>query len=689
MSSKKEEEKSEKIIRGLLKLPPNRRCINCNNLGPQYVCTTFWTFVCTTCSGIHREFTHRVKSVSMAKFTSQEVEALQNGGNQRAIEKYLRDWDPQRQRLKDNSNAEKIRQFIKDVYVDKKYSVPKSSDKPPRDLQTIRSREEEIPRASSYHSYSQSPPYDYQYEERRYGKHAPALTRKPGSDKGLYEGKFSSFLSPTHSSDHISEDRLPNEGSNPRMSNYSASSEADHFKTDAQSPNFQKDMGNPFSQSSEDAIQVSRPQRTSFGSFGSLDSMSFKSESVGVVDVDSEPEQLMNSQHSLTSLGNLSVSQNSDGLDLLRQNVTLGNTNRQHPESLTPSVDLFQPSLSLTNQTMQNPQTSSLDLFSVMPQQLPAATVIEKSPGMQNPENGGWATFDTQNVEHAFNNDTSLMPSVGNSKTSVVPSSDGKSGGAANPLFLGSWSPFEEFATDNLPSSTSFWKEFSGSVQSGLHTVSSQWPSLANPSAGGDSSSISAFLNGSHQIVEEISKAMDTQSWNAFEDPTGQLNSQNALRSNEHLETQNPSDAFYHGDYSEPEDFTVEVTHKDAESLGMSLHVSETLDNFPMPVMGVAHKSASDFKPSNPFDQPNIEPSNEFQFWDMGSLDAALPNSEILTDFADDETHLWFTSGPGIPYVPTGPQGALGFMAGQAGNTVIPNMHAEGPVAHVGGNPFA
>lgn len=29
-----------------------------------------------------REFTHRVKSVSMATFTSQEVEALQKGGNQ-------------------------------------------------------------------------------------------------------------------------------------------------------------------------------------------------------------------------------------------------------------------------------------------------------------------------------------------------------------------------------------------------------------------------------------------------------------------------------------------------------------------------------------------------------------------------------------------------------------------------------
>lgn len=32
MISKKEEERNEKIIRGLLKLPPNRRCINCNSM---------------------------------------------------------------------------------------------------------------------------------------------------------------------------------------------------------------------------------------------------------------------------------------------------------------------------------------------------------------------------------------------------------------------------------------------------------------------------------------------------------------------------------------------------------------------------------------------------------------------------------------------------------------------------------
>ncbi|CAK8576420.1 unnamed protein product [Lathyrus sativus] len=90
MGSRKQEENIEKIIRGLMKLPPNRRCINCNSLGPQYACTTFWTFICITCSGIHREFTHRVKSVSMSKFTLKEVDALQSGGNQRAREIFLK-----------------------------------------------------------------------------------------------------------------------------------------------------------------------------------------------------------------------------------------------------------------------------------------------------------------------------------------------------------------------------------------------------------------------------------------------------------------------------------------------------------------------------------------------------------------------------------------------------------------------
>lgn len=46
------------------------------------ICPFLLVFIYYLFVSYSREFTHRVKSVSMAKFTSQEVEALQNGGNQ-------------------------------------------------------------------------------------------------------------------------------------------------------------------------------------------------------------------------------------------------------------------------------------------------------------------------------------------------------------------------------------------------------------------------------------------------------------------------------------------------------------------------------------------------------------------------------------------------------------------------------
>ncbi|EYU33121.1 hypothetical protein MIMGU_mgv1a020516mg [Erythranthe guttata] len=123
----KEEEKIEMIIRDLLKQTDNRRCINCNSLGPQYVCTTFWTFVCTNCSGVHREFTHRVKSLSMAKFNEEEITSLQAGGNERAKQIYFKTWDSQRNYYPDGSNLQKLREFIKHVYLDRRYAGENNS----------------------------------------------------------------------------------------------------------------------------------------------------------------------------------------------------------------------------------------------------------------------------------------------------------------------------------------------------------------------------------------------------------------------------------------------------------------------------------------------------------------------------------------------------------------------------------
>ncbi|KAK4783026.1 hypothetical protein SAY86_007400 [Trapa natans] len=184
MANKKEDEKNEKIIRGLLKLPENRRCINCNSLGPQYVCTSFWTFVCTTCSGIHREFTHRVKSVSMAKFTSQEVSSLQGGGNQKAKEFFLKEWDAQRS-LPDSSNVERLRDFIKHVYVDRRFSGDKGSERPPRGKMGDRE--------DSYQGGSQSPPYDDAYD-RRQSDRSGSDGRSPGYDQQRQQ--YNNYKSP-------------------------------------------------------------------------------------------------------------------------------------------------------------------------------------------------------------------------------------------------------------------------------------------------------------------------------------------------------------------------------------------------------------------------------------------------------------------------------------------------------------
>ncbi|GJQ85731.1 drongo [Trypoxylus dichotomus] len=80
---KKQDEKHLKTLRELVSLPYNKYCFDCNQRGPTYVNVTIGSFVCTKCSGMLRGLTppHRVKSISMATFTSEEVELVQNRGN--------------------------------------------------------------------------------------------------------------------------------------------------------------------------------------------------------------------------------------------------------------------------------------------------------------------------------------------------------------------------------------------------------------------------------------------------------------------------------------------------------------------------------------------------------------------------------------------------------------------------------
>ncbi|GLD91832.1 hypothetical protein PINS_up000365 [Pythium insidiosum] len=116
--------------------PANKRCFDCNEMMPQYICLDFNTFVCTSCSGIHREFAHRIKSISMSKFTDTEVKNMIKFGGNEAAQKIWRAKHDASYRPSGGNDGERIRNFIRLTYIDRKwaYESPKNSshDEPQR-----------------------------------------------------------------------------------------------------------------------------------------------------------------------------------------------------------------------------------------------------------------------------------------------------------------------------------------------------------------------------------------------------------------------------------------------------------------------------------------------------------------------------------------------------------------------------
>ncbi|KAL8460120.1 hypothetical protein ACS0TY_031870 [Phlomoides rotata] len=669
MGSKREEERNEKIIRGLMKLPPNRRCINCNSLGPQYVCTNFWTFVCMQCSGIHREFTHRVKSVSMANFTKKEVDALQKGGNQRARELFLVAWDSLRHRHPDNSNADKVRQFIKNVYIDKKYAVEKSSDRPPRDPQSISSHEDEIRRASSYHSYSQSPPYDFQYEEQRYGKPGLSLARKYGSDRGLYEGKlscFSSFSSPSRFSDQANDVLSPSS-----QSPFSETVRDFSIEIHGHTVLHNSDVNG-----GSNAGEIRRPQRTtSSGSIGSFDSMSFKSlNSMGLQEPATEAKQSVETSSdkisSFSSPPQSSTSTSFNGLDLFNepfapQNHTSIPTtvcSSRLPESLlAQSVDLFQqshisPVPTLVEQQPSQTPPTPFNMTGLSQQQL-VASMNSKASDVERPQNGGWATFGVSQNLLPMGSQTSIP--------AAVPYFDGNNREDFNPFSLGQ---------------TSF----------------SQKPPSHEPSASTHTLGHDGLQNGQQT-------KNNSQLWNAFENSSGKQPVENVLKDTDQVAVLFASNAnrssnvgayealHNGGNYNTP--YVTEPPLSD-----LSSYSSTVLHNFSMvPEVAGVHSVATVHKPTNPFDLPfdaDLEGNNMTQFWDMSQLQAALPNNQMSATYAGDTNESWFPQNSVPSYFPGGvtfdpSNGSLGFITRQVPNAQILNFPTQGPIASTGGNPFA
>ncbi|KAG1365556.1 Arf GTPase activating protein [Cocos nucifera] len=633
MSSRREEERNEKIVRGLMKLPPNRRCINCNSLGPQYVCTNFWTFVCTTCSGIHREFTHRVKSVSMAKFTKEEVDALQKGGNQHAREMFLKDWDMQQMRLPDSSNADRIREFIRNVYVNKKYAGGRTSDKLSSNTESLKNHEENQRRPSSYHSYSQSPPYDYQYEDRCYGKQFGMLSRRPGSDRGRYAGKINSFVySPSRLREQMYEDRFANESSGSRSSDFSISSTGDPFRYDGRSPNSQDTeyCSPPLHQVREILVEDTQPQ---------------------MLNRQSEANAQMN-------LGRIACPQRTASTET-HQAVQSAFTSSTRTPTSVPATKQDTFNLQFVGSPMTS-STASIDLFADFCNQPSSVTPLEQKPSaVPFSENEGWATFDLPH--HAgFASETYVMVPA------LAFPGDGASKGT-------------ESASTSVQNISQFFSVQTSVAPAPFTLTDGQWHA------------------GVHQDTSSADQK-SSQLWNAFDDSTGNMScslfASLPQNNNSQVIVSMSKSGDPHIGLKLPENTIKDGLQKPALD-GTATHFNLPLggvngSSFPPPVWPLMGGATQAKKSINPFDLP-YDPTSEASslFLDMSSLEAALPNPQLPTEYIGGLAQPWFPQNSATAYTPSLPEGGLAYMAAQAPSAQLPNLPSQYPVASVSGNPFA
>jgi len=142
------DDRNLRLLRELQKLPDNRNCFDCSSRAPSYCNLLNFTFICEQCAGLHREMAHRVKSVSASRFSVEELTALREGGNQRALAAWMFKWNPEIDRFPDLTDVNSLRQHLRQKYLYYKWANPSMSHTRPAVLppeqQQLRSSEDRV-----------------------------------------------------------------------------------------------------------------------------------------------------------------------------------------------------------------------------------------------------------------------------------------------------------------------------------------------------------------------------------------------------------------------------------------------------------------------------------------------------------------------------------------------------------------
>lgn len=122
---------SNKVLENIRKIGSNKSCFDCGEKGVTYVVPKFGTFVCSRCSGIHREIGHMVKGLGVSNFTDKEIAFLQEMGNDKAKDIWMAKFNPDRHKLPKPNDENSIKEHLKLKYTNKKWyssSNTKNSD---------------------------------------------------------------------------------------------------------------------------------------------------------------------------------------------------------------------------------------------------------------------------------------------------------------------------------------------------------------------------------------------------------------------------------------------------------------------------------------------------------------------------------------------------------------------------------
>ncbi|XP_006817970.1 uncharacterized protein LOC100371923 [Saccoglossus kowalevskii] len=124
-SKRKQDDKHLKMLREMVAREHNKKCFDCHQRGPTYVNMTIGSFVCTSCSGILRGLNppNRVKSISMASYTPQEIEFLEQKGNEYCRRVWLGLYDARSQAEPESKDEHKVRDFMQQKYEKKRWYV--------------------------------------------------------------------------------------------------------------------------------------------------------------------------------------------------------------------------------------------------------------------------------------------------------------------------------------------------------------------------------------------------------------------------------------------------------------------------------------------------------------------------------------------------------------------------------------